>query len=183
MIKIHGSSGIEFPNNYSIKSDSGDLTVMNDVNKLWGMNSTGYESKPNIVAFSAYGRHDDFGGHSNGTYAGSDRVMFNGTVRYNYGNSYNSTNSIFTAPIAGFYFITFNCHNNGSGVHRVSLLVNESFQPVGTGQVTTNNNFSQTSIIYLDAGDYVFVHNAYAGSIIYHAEGHNEFSGYLIGSR
>ena len=51
MIKIHGSSGIEFPNNYSIKSDSGDLTVMNDVNKLWEMNSAGHESKPNIPGF------------------------------------------------------------------------------------------------------------------------------------
>lgn len=173
MIKIHGSSGIEFPNNYSIKSDNGDLTVMNDVNKLWGMNSTGYESKPHIPAF--YVRQTE--GYDAFTAAS---VMTWDVVVFNNGNHF-ANGTTFTAPIDGLYFFSSNIlSNNATRVfHRLRVngegvlgTYTESYAGVSYQSVTF-------SVVYqLKAGDYAdaycHAHNAYGGA-------YANFNGCLIG--
>lgn len=181
MIKIHGSSGIEFPNNYSLKSDSGDLTVMNDVNKLWGMNSAGYESNPNVPAFLAQAVESDT------TY--SNQLVPYPTPLLNNGSHYNSSTSIFTAPIGGIYCFSWSTWKNFTGTGRTYIQINGGYY---TGYGTTKGIHARTSendntdyasatvLINLNAGDYVNIYDGpnSTGTRIFFA---NYFGGYLIG--
>ena len=179
MIKIHGSSGIEFPNNYSIKSDSGDLTVMNDVNKLWGMNSTGYESKPKLPLFKV---------RKSSAITSTGDVIFD-TVIFNQENFYDNTTGRATAPISGYYFlmVKINHHNridiriqvNDSGGLETGYGYNE------IGQYNTSNLGSWNSAYliteaYMNVGDYanIYISNLYQNT---DPDMWTHFSGYLLG--
>ena len=169
--------------NYSTNDDanSGQLAIYNGATKVWGITESGWLQQPNIPAFSAYGRRTEDGGSGNGTYAGGATVLFNEAVRYNIGNCYNLSTSVFTAPTNGIYFFSATCFNNSSGTKRVALIDSSGKRFVGQGQADSSNDFNINGTTYLNAGDYVYVIISYSDTIIYHADGHNEFNGYLIG--
>ena len=169
--------------NYSTNNNdtSGQLAIYNGATKLWGINESGWIQQPNIPAFSAYGRRTADGGSGNGTYAGGSKALFNEAVRYNIGNCYDISTSVFTAPIDGIYFFSVSCFNNSSGTKRVALINSSNDRVLGQGQASGGNDFHISGTTYLYAGDYVYVIIAYADTIIYHAAEHNEFNGYLIG--
>ena len=160
---------------------SDQLAIYNGATRLWGINESGWIQQPNIPAFSAYGRRTADGGAGNGTYAGGSTVLFNEAVRYNIGNCYDLSTSVFTAPIDGIYFFSVSCFNNSSGTKRVALINSSNERVLGQGQASSGNDFRISGTTYLYAGDYVYVISSYADTIIYHAAGHNEFNGYLIG--
>ena len=162
-------------------ADSGQLAIYNGVTKLWGINESGWIQQPNIPAFSAYGRRTADGGAGNGTYAGGSKALFNEAVRYNIGNCYDISTSVFTAPIDGIYFFSVSCFNNSNGTKRVALINSSNDRVLGQGQASGGNDFRISGTTYLYAGDYVYVIISYADTIIYHDVEHNEFNGYLIG--
>ena len=155
MIKIHGSSGIEFPNNYSIKSDSGDLTVMNDVNKLWGMNSTGYESKPNIPAF--YG--SDLSPNTADRFARANVILVNKGNHITHVSPDGNERTRFNAPVTGLYHAWMgNIGTNAGGVLRMHFYINGTSQypELRTAQTTNHGtSASMVGIFEMNAGDYL----------------------------
>lgn len=129
---------------------------------------------PNRPAFYALSS-----GTNRTTVAGTS-LVFDGGVRFNIGNNYNSSTYRFTAPVAGLYYFWVGYFNNGA-IDRVALAINgsQNTQPhalAADGVVGT----AQTSgyAIYLSANDVVDVRAVYGGGTYF--GGHTAWGGYLI---
>lgn len=164
--------------NTSDNATSDQLAIYNGATKLWGINESGWVQQPNIPAFSAYGRS---AGSGNFTYSAGNTVVFDQGTRYNIGNCYDLSNSRFTAPIDGIYFFSVSAFNNTASTLRVSIASSNGGRVFGQGQSSAGTDYRTSGVIFLYAGDYVFVQVSYDGTVIYHAIGHNEFNGCLIG--
>ena len=85
------------------------------------VDSNGYITKPSTPAFLAYHQSSDL------NYAVGDTLAYPYTV-YNIGNHYNTSNSTFTAPVAGRYLFSINAQANYqsgvSGVPRAYWKIN-----------------------------------------------------------
>ncbi|MEK9694126.1 MAG: hypothetical protein VW270_00100 [Candidatus Poseidoniales archaeon] len=151
MIKIHGSSGIEFPNNYSIKSDSGDLNVYNDVNKLWGMNSAGNRNLPyHPIASLSHTLEVQLSG-----------VILDSTNFYNHeyvniGNHFDKNTGRFTCSIDGVYRIYFRHSTLPNKDANIRLRKNgENINEAYAGTMATYNSVESEAVVYCLAGDYL----------------------------
>jgi hypothetical protein len=109
------------------------------------------------------------------------------TANYNQGSCFNTSNYRFTAPVTGLYLFAFSALNgNTSAGSRPTFFVNGSSGYNGIQHGISNqegggsNSNATSSLIYLQANDYVFVASS-AGSLYYYGQGHSTFSGCLIG--
>jgi len=108
MIKIHGSSGIEFPNNYSIKSDSGELKFNHDMSTIAKATSEHFEefNRPILAV-----RHN---GSAHTTHAGT-RIKLQEIVIDTH-NGYNISTGDYTVPLSGKYLCLCSLFINTAGV-------------------------------------------------------------------
>ena len=145
------------------------------------IDSSGRVTKPYTPAFLAYHHSYDVNYGPNAT------LPYMHTV-YNTGNHYNTSNSTFTAPIAGRYLFSANANGNFSssygGIPRAYWKINGS--NVGNaihlrGSDATHDGLeqrSQTVIFNLAANDTVKI---VVGQNQWDLFGANSFTGYLIG--
>ena len=159
--------------------------------KRMTLNQEGQLTVPNTPAFLAYHQANDLNYSVNAT------LSFPYTL-YNIGNHYNTSNSTFTAPIAGRYLFSINAqayYDSGqSGIPRAYWKINGSnvanaihlrgSDNRNTGGTTSTNaadgleQRSQTVIFNLAANDTV---KMVVGVNRFDLFGANSFTGYLIG--
>ena len=161
-------------------ADSGQLAIYNGTTKLWGITEHGYNVKPKNPGFVAH-----VVGDGNYRSLGAvNKFPANGT-NYNQGNCYNTTTYQFTVPVAGLYIFTFSAITDQSSQSRPMFFVNDTSSYNGVqhgicGNIGGSATNSTSSLIYLQAGDYVDVRSQ-AGNIYYYGSAHSTFSGCLIG--
>jgi hypothetical protein len=148
------------------------------------INPSGYVTTPNVPSFMA---------HGNASWqistAGSN-ITFGG-VAFNNSGSYNSSNSRFTAPVAGKYMFITTLYQDNSYDCRFCMAINgvqlNSFGdviPYGYTRGVATSGESTLSIQYianLNLNDYVEVRQraSYGSARVYTS--HSHFGGYLIG--
>jgi hypothetical protein len=144
------------------------------------ISSAGYVTTPYQPSFLAYRA----GGNTAIT-SGTNTLPLDGTI-YNISSSYSTTNTRFTAPVAGTYQfnLTANVYST-PGIMQVNLYVNGTDYISGTRLSSTingDNNISMSTALYLNVNDYV-VPRIYIASNSSISSGvfWNNFSGYLVG--
>lgn len=137
------------------------------------LNAT-YVTMPNQPYFLA------FSNSTGSTTYNSNNVVAFENIRRQVGSGYNSSNSRFTAPVSGNYFLWFTAFNTG-GTYRVSIRVNGSSGIFGQGGSSNSIDYHQAGVTYMAAGDYAEVRVAYDGTVIYRSDNHSEFGGMLLG--
>ena len=150
------------------------------------VDSNGYVTKQYQPAFLAYHQASDL------NYGVGSTLAYPYTV-YNIGNHYNTSNSTFTAPVAGRYLFSINAQANYqsgvSGVPRAYWKINgnsvaNNIHLRGSDNLSTGSaadgleQRSQTVIFNLSANDTVKV---VVGQNRWDLFGANSFTGYLIG--
>ena len=145
------------------------------------IDATGRVTKPSQPAFFAYHNAGDV------NYVPGDTIAYPNT-QFNQGNCYNTSNSTFTAPIAGRYLFSANANGNYSssytGIPRAFWKINGS--NVGNsvhlrGPDSHDQGLeqrSQTVVFNLSQGDTVKI---VVGVNVWDAFGANSFTGYLLG--
>lgn len=151
--------------------------LTNDTERM-RIDSAGRVTTPAQPAFDAYGTV------GNVLFTTETPLPLNSTT-FNVGSHYNTTTYRFTAPVAGMYFFRAQIYKQGSGnASRLRLYKNAADARVyqysdATGTFTHNI----TGIISLAVNDYVTCtfNSDGAGTNIYLADNHTNFSGYLLG--
>lgn len=130
--------------------------------------------------------------------SGVSTVPFDATPDINNGNHYNSTTSIFTAPVAGYYFVSFSVlifPNNIDAGEYITVWASKNDNSYGVGQgqgsipmarhSTQENQTTMGSqgIVYLAQNDNlkIKVEASGTGLTIYLIGGHAHFAAYLLG--
>ena len=142
------------------------------------IDSSGRVTMPYQPAFDAYGTVGNL------LVTTEIPIPLNSTT-FNIGNHYNTSNYRFTAPVAGMYFFRAQTYKQASGnASRLRLYKNAGdarvYQYISASDTYTH---SITGIISLAVGDYVTCNfnSDGAGTNIYLADNHTNFSGYLLG--
>jgi hypothetical protein len=146
------------------------------------INANGAVTKPFNPAFRAYYSVNSTWALSNGS-----TFIFNAT-EFNIGNCYNTSNGTFTAPVAGvyqfnFYSILLGNYTNGA----ISFFKNGAAMTSGFNihfsPPTANawSNVTYSTLVYLNAGDFVYMINSSGFAINFHGDDWSSFSGYLVG--
>tara|TARA_E500000178_G_scaffold45179_1_gene40316 strand:+ start:692 stop:1177 length:486 start_codon:yes stop_codon:yes gene_type:complete len=140
------------------------------------IDTSGRVTTPARPAFWAY-KADDTGIVAAGTY------VFN-VAPVNVGNCYNTTNGVFTAPVAGLYHFSVSLQLYGANTARsIQYFINGSQFPAGADagavgeldQTARHQTVSLTRIFSLNANDEVTVaHNGFRGM-------QSNFCGFLLG--
>lgn len=158
------------------------LLFTTDASERMRIDSAGRVLTPFRPAFVAHAT-----GNSSYTSVANGTAFPANTAYYNQGSCYNTSNYRFTAPVTGLYFFSFSSiHANSSSDSRPTFFVNGSSQHNGVQHGINNRDASgsasnvATSLIYLQANDYVFISSS-SGSLYYYGAGHSTFSGCLIG--
>ena len=164
---------------YSAASGSADANIT--FSEVMKIDASGRVTKPYTPAFLAY--H-----HGYDVNYGPNATLPYMHTSYNTGNHYNTSNSTFTAPVAGRYLFSANANGNYtssySGIPRAYWKINGS--NVGNnihlrGSDATHDGLeqrSQTVIFNLAANDTVKI---VVGQNQWDLFGANSFTGYLIG--
>ena len=142
------------------------------------IDSSGRVTTPYQPAFDAYGTA------GNVLFTTDTPIAFTSTT-FNVGSNYNTGTYRFTAPVAGIYFFRAQVYKQASGnASRLRLYKNAAdvrvYQYISA---TDTYTFNITGIISLAVGDYVTCNfnSDGAGTNIYLADNHSNFSGYLLG--
>lgn len=177
-------AGLNQTNNFSVAFG----TSFTDANTKLQITPAGQILTWGNPAFMAYGN-------------GNATIDYNGTyliypsVHVNRGGHYNSSNGIFTAPVAGIYYFSWaDIAGNGNDVYRFYIRVNDStflgdyhhrIDITATGsEYGTNGN--RCAMINLSANDTVRIwFRNDAGATMYginnNSDSYHNFMGYLIG--
>tara|TARA_R100001509_G_C4873149_1_gene217475 strand:- start:335 stop:1000 length:666 start_codon:yes stop_codon:yes gene_type:complete len=154
-------------------SDSGQIAVYNGSTKLFGITEHGYVLKPNLPAFAVSCTQ------TNGENSDWDYIF------YNNGSHYSTTTGRFTAPVDGYYFFSLYCMSNSNGDMDIGLKLNgtgiNNLQPFQTATGGTYNGVSASTLMDLNAGDYIEVSNNGVNIYPHEAGRHSTFAGFLIG--
>jgi len=108
-------------------------------------------------------------------------VTTSGFGLHNIGGHYNTSNGIFTAPIAGVYFFQFNCYQNSTTDCEVDLFIASQAIAVGRNfsDGASYDSLEVSTNVLLSANDQVKVRvvtgTAYVNTSV------SSFSGFLIG--
>ena len=150
------------------------------------VDSSGRILKPSTPAFLAYHQASDL------NYAVNATLAFPYTL-YNIGNHYNTSNSTFTAPIAGRYFFSINAQgyydSNVSGIPRAYWRINGSTVANGIHLRGSDNRNTGTDADGLEQRSQTVIFNLAANDTVKMVVGQNRwdlfaansFTGYLIG--
>ena len=166
---------------------NGNGTISTSVNTGTTFSTEGYPLTPNRPACMICCQGPDtnwvVGGIINyGGFAGNPSTKLFDTT-----NSFNMTNSRYTAPVSGIYFLSCTANGNAtSGVPRGYVRINGAY--VGAGQIhlrgnsgLNNGDLDQRTIactLRLNAGDYVDI---YVNEGRFDTFGANYFTMFLIG--
>lgn len=138
----------------------------------------GRVTKPYQPAFDAYGTV------GNESFTSERPIPLNSTT-FNVGSHYNTSTYRFTAPVAGIYFFRAHVYKQSSGnASRLRFYKNGSdvriYQYISASDVFTHQI---TGILSLAVNDYVTCtfNGDGAGTSIYLADNHTNFSGYFLG--
>jgi hypothetical protein len=141
------------------------------------IDSSGRVTMPYQPAFCAYKS-----AVSNTSYGAGNIVSADMTsTKYNVGGHYNTSNGRFTAPISGLYLFWCSLFNNTASVARLRCDINGGAGAWGQGQSAAYSDWAITGVAKLNAGDYVHLTSAYAGTTVFHDINHSSWGGYLIG--
>jgi hypothetical protein len=155
----------------------------NDAERM-RIDSAGRVTTPNVPAFNAY--------ISSATTIGSGWVnpVYN-NIGFNNGSNYNAANGRFTAPVAGYYFVscalTF---TSPDGDGTIAITVNNNYDSlinvVQISQGDTGSSYSGrgcSGVIYMNAGDFATVWNFNSNGRVTRNDNPRGgfFSGVLIG--
>ncbi len=159
-------------NGYTIRNDGGPLTLGNpSTTTTVSGNYVLMPSQPYFLAYSyTYG----------GTNYNAGDVVSITQIRRQVGSSYNTSNSRFTAPVSGNYFLWFVAYNTGNAM-RVNIRLNGAISIFGQGGGYPGVDYHQSGVTYLAAGDYADVRVTYNTTNLYLADNHTEFGGLLLG--
>jgi len=143
------------------------------------INSAGIVTKPLQPAFGARSLSN---AHSGAGTTGTNHTLVFSSANNNTGNHYSTSTGLFTAPVAGNYFVTFsglyNATNNNTGP--VYLMRNgaEKYRAYHDNSGTNYEQISVSGVLSVSANDTISVYSVIAG---WHVGGETSFSGYLIG--
>ena len=103
----------------------------------------------------------------------------------NNGGGYNSTSSVYTAPLSGTYTFTWTIRAHGVNYYDTALVVNTAVRDRLLTDPSANDEATSTAtkVVSLTAGDRVFirVHGRYGSpSISSNSAGYSTFSGWMI---
>jgi hypothetical protein len=182
--------------NYQTSVDSNGFFNYDSGSFIWFNNSGGSATErmridtsgrvtmPNQPSFHAHRSAGDYTASSPTTY------VFN-NVSYNNGGHYSTSTGRFTAPVTGYYLFNYNILGRGlTSGGRTAIYINGSkYISVGSNSAQTYTGasgeimHSATVQILLSANDFVDVRVWTAGTGDFYGDtnGHNGFSGHLIG--
>ena len=113
-----------------------------------------------------------------------------GTETLDIGNGYNSTTSVYTAPIAGTYSFSWTIRISNLGWYATELVVNNSTKDVlitRSGDSGSDYAYetvtSATTVVSLHAGDRVYIrvqNRSRSPSMVNNFVGYCSFSGWMI---
>ena len=159
-------------NGYTIRNDGGPLSLGHP-SYTTTINSS-YVLMPSQPYFLAYGAA------LGTTTINAGGVVPMTLVRRQVGSVYNTTNSRFTAPVSGNYFLWFTAYNVGNTL-RMNIAVNGTGAVFGQGGSANSIDYHQAGVTYLAAGDYADVRATYNSTNVYVWDNHTEFGGLLLG--
>lgn len=112
----------------------------------------------------------------------TDTTLVFKRVFSNVGNAYDSNTGIFTAPLGGSYFFTFNTYGYNTHTTGAILVKNGELQ-VSTYEAASSDGADSSSnsvVLSLVPGDTVHVQIWDNGRVFDNANGHTTFTGFLL---
>jgi hypothetical protein len=120
--------------------------------------------------------------NSSGGTANNNETLVFASVQVNTGNHYNNSTGLFTAPVAGRYFVTFsglyNVHDNTTGPAYIRVNSSEIYRAYHNGSGTNYEQISVSGVVNVAANDTISIYSVIDG---WHVGGETSFSGYFIG--
>ena len=149
---------------------------------VMAMNKDGIVTKPYNPSFNAR-----YPAVTNG---GGTTIVFSST-HFNIGSHYNTSNGIFTAPVAGSYLFSFSILIDPSGTNHyarilfarngtaVDTTLGDSLESSDYDQQQEYQSLQMSAVIYLNANDTMRLQNT--GQSPTYGTSYGSFSGYLLG--
>ena len=143
------------------------------------IDAAGIVTMPYQPSFGARGLSN---AQSGGGTTGSNHTLVFSSEKNNTGNHYSTSTGLFTAPVAGRYFVTFsglyNASNNNTGPAYLMHNGTEKYRAYHQGSGSSYEQISVSGVLEVAANDTISVYSTIAG---WHTGGETSFSGFLIG--
>jgi hypothetical protein len=169
-------NGLFIKNNWKSSGSTileiGNDTVGGSYTPYFKVDGLGYVTSPNNVRFAAEGA-------AGNTTLAANAVFPFPTTYVNSGH-YNTSNSRFTAPVAGDYLFTLSAYYQGNGSLVFEVNGNQIIKPLTLGAASGSETNSMQMMFQLAQGDYVTVNSRYTTSTVVYPS-HSAFTGQLIG--